>query len=226
MLLRAGNTEGAGEGGEEFGVFGGVAYRDADGFGETHPGQGTNDDAFVKEFIAKRFGAGADGDEKKIGFAGDGSEAEGAEFVEKAAAFGPIHFDGVANVVGVVESSESGGLTYAGDVEGSAEFVHFGDESWMADAVADAESGEAVDFGESAKGEDVVVLAEEFESVGKIVALGVFAIGFIENDEDIAGNSFEESGKFAGAKGSAGGIVGIGNVDDAGLRSDDGGDGV
>ena len=127
-----------GKSGEELGVFGGVADGDANRFGETHPSQGTNDDAFVEKFVAERFGVGADGDEEEIGIAGDGREMELGELEEKAAALGAIHFDGAANVLGVVKSGECGGLADAGDVEGRAELVHFGSERGMADAIADA----------------------------------------------------------------------------------------
>ena len=96
----------------------------------------------------------------------------------------------------------------------------------MADAVADAESGEAVDFGKRAQGEDVVVLAEESHGVGKIVALGVFSVGLVENHEDVARNFLEEGREFFVAEGCAGGIVGIGDVDDTGLRGNGGRDGV
>ena len=128
----------------------------------------------MEEFVAKGFGVGTDGDEEEIGFAGDGREAEFAEFVEEAVAFDAIGFDGTADVLVVVESGEGGGLADAGDIEGSAELVHFGDECGMADAVADAETGEPVNLGECAESEDVVVLAEEFAGVGKIGAGGVF----------------------------------------------------
>ena len=215
-----------GNGGEEFVIFGGVADGDADGFGETHPGEGTNDDTFLKEFVAQRFGVRADGDEEEIGFAGDGGEAEPGEFEGEAAAFGAVHVDGAADVLGVIESGEGSGLADAGDVERSAKLVHFGGEGGMADAVADAQTGEAVDFRESAESEDVVVLAEEFHGVGEIGALGVFAVGFVEDDENVPGNFFEEGGEFGGTEGGARGIVGIGDIDDAGLRGDGGGDGI
>ena len=141
-------VEGVGKGGQELGVFGGGTYADADGFGETHPGHGADDDTFTEEFVAESFGIRADGDEKKIGFAGNGREMELGKFEKEAAALVAIGFDGAADVFGVVEGGEGSGLTDAGDVEGSAELVHFGDEGGMADAVADAESGEAVDLGE------------------------------------------------------------------------------
>ena len=218
--------ERVGEGGEEFGVFGRVADRDADSFGKTHPGQRTNNDAFVEEFVAEGFGVRTEGDEEEIGFAGDGREAEFGEFVEKTAAFRTIGFDGAADVVDVIEGGKSGGLANAGDIERRAELIHLGDERGMTDAVADAESGEAVDLRESAEREDVVVLAEERERVGKIAALGVLAVGLVEDDEDVARNFLEEGREFCGTESGAGGIVGIGDVDDTGLRSDGGGDGV
>ena len=212
--------------GEELGVFSGTADRDADRFGETHPAERTNDDAFEEQFIAERFGVRADGDKKEIGFAGDGREAESAESFVEALPLLAIDFDGATDVFGVVESSECGRLADIGDIEGSAKLVHFGDKSGVANAVADAEPREAVDFGKSAQGENVVVLVEEFQRVGEIGARGVFAIGLVENDENVTRNFFEESSKFGGPEGSARGIVGIGNIDDAGLRVDRGGHGV
>jgi hypothetical protein len=148
--------------GEELDVFGGTTDRDADRFGKTHPAERTNDDAFEEEFIAEGFGVRADGDKEEIGFAGDGREAESAESIVEALPFLAIDFDGATDVFAVIESGECGGLTDIGDIEGSTKLVHFGNKGRMANAVADAEPREAVDFGKSAQGEDVVVLAEEF----------------------------------------------------------------
>ena len=218
--------ESLGKCGEEPGVFGGAADGDANGFRKTHPAHGTNDDSFKQELVAEGFCVRADRDEQEIGFARDRREAEASEFEDKAAPFDAIHFDRAADVVDVIESGKCCGLAHAGDVEGSAELVHFSDKSWMADAVADAESGEPVNFGEGVEGQDVVVLFEELRGVGKIGALGVFEIGFVENHEDIAGNLLKKGGKFSGAKGGAGGVVGIGDINYTGLRRDRGGDGV
>jgi len=201
--------ESLGKRGEEPGVFCRAADRDANGFRKPHPAHGTNDDAFKQELVAKGFCVGADRDEEKIGFARNRGEAEAGEFEDKAAPFDAIHFDGAADVLDVIESGKRSGLAHAGNVERSAELVHFSDESWVADAVADAESGEPVNLGEGVEGEDVVVLLEELRGIGKIGTLGVFEIGFVEDHEDIAGNLLEEDGKFSGAKGRAGGVVGL-----------------
>ena len=154
------------DGGEELVVFGGVAYGDADGVGTTHPGERANDDAFVEEIVGEGFGVRADLDEEEIGFAGDGIEAEASESIIEVLAFDAIHFGGTLDVFAIVERGECGGLADTGDVEGSAELVHFGDESGMADAVTDAEPRKAIDFGKGAQGEDVVVLLEEFQRIG------------------------------------------------------------
>jgi len=95
----------------------------------------------------------------------------------------------------------------------------------VADAVADAETSEAVDFRESTQGEDIVVLAEQFYGIGEVRSLSVFSVGFIENDEYVAGDLFEEGGEFSCPKGGARGIVRICDVHDTGLRGDGGGDG-
>jgi len=180
----------------------------------------------VQEIVGEGFGVRADLDEEEIGFAGNGVEAEATEFVVEALAFGAIHFRGTLDMFAIVESGECGRLADTGDVEGSAELVHFGDESGMADAVADAEPGKAIDFGKGAQGEDVVVLLEEFEGVGEIGALGIFLVGFVDNNQNIAGNFFEEGVEFGSAEGRASGIVGIGDIDDARLRSDGTSDGA
>src|SRR5208283_5659316 len=124
----------------------GAAYGDADGVGKTHPAERTNDDAFVEEIVGEGFGVRTDLDEKEIGFAGDGIQAEAAEFIVEAFAFDAVHCAGALDMIAIVEGSEGGGLANTGDVEGSAELVHFGDESGMTDAVADAESCEAINL--------------------------------------------------------------------------------
>jgi len=93
-----------GKGAEEFGVFGRGADGNANCFRETHPAQGTHDDAFLKKLVAKGFGVGANRDKKKIGFARNRRKTELTKFVGEALAFSAIHVDGAVNVVNVVES--------------------------------------------------------------------------------------------------------------------------
>jgi hypothetical protein len=214
------------DGGEELVVFDGVAYGDADGVGKTHPGERANDDAFMQEIVGEGFGGRADPDEEEIGFAGNGVEAKATEFIVEALAFGAIHFGGTLDMFAIFESSECGGLADTSDVEGSAELVHFGDESGMADAVADAEPRKAIDFGKGAQREDVVVLLEQFEGIWEIGTLGIFLVRFVENNQNIARNFFEEGVEFGSAEGRTGGIVGIGNIDNARLRGDGASDGA
>jgi hypothetical protein len=118
---------GGGQGQEEFCVLGRTPDRDTDRFGETHPAHGTDDYALVKEFVAKSFGVGPNGDEEEIAFARNGRKAEIAEFVEEALALVAIGLDGADDVIVVVEGGEGGGLADTGDVERRAEFIHFGD---------------------------------------------------------------------------------------------------
>ena len=214
------------DGGEELVVLGGVAYGDADGVGKAHPGKRANDDAFMQEIVGEGFGVRADPDEEEIGFAGNEVEAEATEFIVEALALGAIHFGGTLDMFAIVEGSECGGLADTRDVKGSAELVHLGDERGMADAVADAEPRKAIDFGKGTQGEDVVVLLEEFEGVREIGTLGIFLVRFVENNQNIARNFFEEGVEFGSAEGRAGGVVGIGNIDDARLRSDGTSDGA
>ena len=62
--------------------------------------------------------------------------------------------------------------------------------------------------------------------MGQVRPGGVLAIGFVEDDQNITGNLFEEDCEFAGAKGGARGIVGVGDINDSGLRGYGGGDGI
>jgi hypothetical protein len=128
------------DGEKQLGVFGGTAHGDADGFGETHPGHRTNDDAFLKEFIAKSFGVRTDRHKEEICFAEDRIETELAEFFEKALPFDAIHFGGSFHVLVIVERGECGGLANAGYIERRAELIHFRDQRGMANAVADAQA--------------------------------------------------------------------------------------
>lgn len=167
---------------DETRVFGGIADGDANGVGKAHPGHRADDHAFVEKFVAKGFGMRADGDEQEVGFAGDGRDAQAAEGFVETLAFCAIGLDGAAHVIRIIESSEGCSLADAGDVEGCAELVHFGDEGGMADTVADAESSKPVHFRKRAQSEEIVVLLEEFACVRQIGALGVFHVGFVVDD--------------------------------------------
>jgi hypothetical protein len=219
-------NENARDGCKEFGVFVRIADGNAYGFRKTHPGERANNDTFAEEIVGEGFGVEADLDEEEVGFAGDGIETEAVEFIVETLAFAAIHFGGTLDVFAIVEGGQSSSLPDTGDVEGSAELVHFGDECGMANAIADAESGETVDFGESAQGENVVVLLEMFEGVGEIAAFGVLLIGFIENNQNIARDLFKEGGELGIAEGGASRIIGIGNVNDACPRSDGASNGI
>jgi len=211
---------------EEFSVFRRTANGDANGLRKTHPAKRAHDDSFEEEFIAERFCRRADGDEEKVGFARNGRKAEFPQFVVETLALLTIHFDGTPNVFGVVESGQRGRLTHICHIEGSAELVHFGDKRGMADAISDAQSGESVHLRECAKREDVVVLAEKFERVGKIGTGSVLAVGLVEDDQDVTRDLCEEGVEFGGSERGPGRIVRVGDVDDSGLRRNRCGDGV
>ena len=132
--------EDVGYGEKQFGVFGGTANGDADSFWETHPGHGTNDNAFLKEFVAESFRVRTDGHKEEICFAEDRIETELAEFFVKALAFDAIHFGGSFDVMVIVERGKGGCLANAGDIERRAELIHFRDQRGMANAVADAQA--------------------------------------------------------------------------------------
>jgi hypothetical protein len=132
--------EDVGYGEKQLGVFGGTAHGDADGFWETHPGHGTNDNAFLKQFVAESLRVRADGHKEEIRFAENRIETELAQFFEKALAFDAIHFGGTFHVLVIVERGECGGLANAGYIERRAELIHLGNQRWMANAVANAQA--------------------------------------------------------------------------------------
>jgi hypothetical protein len=137
-------------------VLGHGADGDADPFGEFVGGHGADDDALLHHGFEDGV-AVTDFDEDEVGVAGDVFEAHGGELVlEVDAAFVGDGF-GFGLVIFVEEAGEGGGLGEGVGVEGLASALEDLDEFGRAEAVTDAEAGEALDFREGAEDDDEAI---------------------------------------------------------------------
>jgi hypothetical protein len=204
-------------------VLGHGADGDADPFGEFVGGHGADDDALLHHGFENGV-AVADFDEDEVGVAGDVFEAHGGELVlEVGAAFVGDGF-GFGLVIFVEEAGEGGGLGEGVGVEGLAGALEDFDEFGRAEAVTDAEAGEALDFGEGAEDDDIAAGSHVLQGVGGIV--DEFVVGFVEDDDDVGWDLVHEAVDLLLGDEGAGGVVGVGNEDFFGVRRDGGGHGV
>ncbi len=109
-------------------------------------------------------------------------------------------------------------------VEGLAGALEDFDEFGRAEAVADAEAGEALDFGKGAEDDDVAASADILQGVGGIV--DEFVVGFVEDDDDVGWDLVHEAVDLLLGDEGAGGVVGVGDEDFFGVRRDGGGHGI
>src|SRR5437764_11972389 len=86
------------------------------------------------------------------------------------------------------------------------------------DAIADAQTGQPLNFRKRAQHGDVAAFADETERVRWIVE--VFEIRFIENDDDVLRDALDESIDLLLAGQRASGIVWVRDEDEARLRRD------
>ena len=75
-----------------------------------------------------------------------------------------------------------------------------------------------MDFGKRAQYDDVAICPNELQSVWRIIE--VFEIGLVKDDHDLVRHTRHKSVDRLLAHECAGGIVGIGDEDETGLRSD------
>ncbi len=204
---------------EEAGILLWGADADADPGWELVAGHGAGDDTEVLEGLEDGL-AVADVDEDEVSGGGDEFEMELAEAVLEEVEAGVVVLAGGEEVVGVVEGGEGSDLGQRVDVEGFADFFEGSDEVGAADGVAEAEAGEAIDLGEGAKEDEVgsEVIANEGDEVE-----GVWEevdVGFVHDEEDVIGDLVCEIEDVLVWGEGAGGVIGVGDEDDAGLRGD------
>ncbi len=200
------------QGAEATAVFAGKANGNAQPFGQSVIIHGTDNDAAGLQ-LGKDAAAIANAHENEVGRGGDELQRNFAEGLFKELQAVGIVLTGLLHVGRVVQGGEAGGLGEGIDVEGLADFFEGGDEGGMSDAVAEAQTGEAVDFGEGAEENEVWFFGaadEREEILGQGQELD---IGLVEGDEDVGRDLIEQLQKFLRLGEGAGGVVGIGQED-------------
>ena len=94
------------------------------------------------------------------------------------------------------------------------------------DAVAHAQSGEAVRLGEGPQDHDVGVLAVHGDAVHGVAGAHEFLVGLVDDHHDVGRNGVDEALRFLGRQDGPGGVVGRAQQDHPGPRGDRGGHGV
>ena len=210
-----------GEGFEEAGVVRGVAHGDAEVFGKGVNTDGANDDAAGLELGEDAAGV-TNAEEDEVASAGDVFDAEGVEADSELAQPGGVYGDGAGEVGVVIQRGEGGGLGDGSDVEGRAGTVEEVDEFSRPVAVADAQAGETVDFGEGATAKNFAALGDEGAEVGGLAGREEFGVGFVVAEDDVRRERAGEGEDVGGGIEGAGGVVGIGEVNDFSARGDGG----
>ena len=102
-----------------------------------------------------------------------------------------------------------------------ADFFEVGDQSGFAQRVTDARTGQTIGFRKGAQTQDLGVgdVDGRYASVW-----GGVAIGFVEQKEEVIGQSFDQLFDVCGGPPGSHGIVGIGDVQHAGAFTDGGGE--
>ena len=201
-------------------MFGG-ADGDANPSGQTVTAERAHDDAFFLQ--GKKDGVPiADFDHDIVGRAWDEAEIEFFEKGVEAIATGVGEGDSFFDVFGVGQAGEGGDLGGGGGVEGLAGFLEHGGDVGSGEAVADAESGEALHFGESSENDDGATFSDPLNGGGRF--RDEFVVGFVEDEERTGGEFFDEGGQLGIGDAGAGGVVGGGEEDEADLGGEAGGE--
>ena len=117
----------------------------------------------------------------------------------------------VSDPVTVPDGGGGGGQLKLGQVEGAAHAVQVVDDVLCAVAPADPQPAEAVDLGKGARHDHVRVSFDQAHAA--VVALDVFGIGAVEDENDVFGQAFDQARDFVVAQHRAGGIGGVGDED-------------
>ena len=83
----------------------------------------------------------------------------------------------------------------------------------MSESVADAETGEALDFGEGAEEDEGATFLDPLDGGGRFG--DKFVVGFVEDEEWAVGKLLDKGGEFGVGNTGAGGIIGGGEEDEA-----------
>ena len=125
---------------------------------------------------------------------------------------------GFALVRVVRQSRERTGLSDGINVKWLPRLVKHVDQVSPRDSVADAQTGEAVNFGEGAQNNDVPAVADVLQYVGRII--DEFKISFVENDNNVFRDARYETVDRRLRNQTTSGIIGVGDENEAGFRRD------
>src|SRR5437870_5325878 len=200
-------------------IFGGSSNGDSNPLRQLIAGQGADDDPLLLQGFKEGLTV-ADADKNKIGGRRQMLHTHVLKCLPKKFQAGGIIAASFAHVLDVVQRSQCPSLSDGVDVERLAHFFESSDQVGMADAVTDAQAGEAEDFGEGAHQEEVRLLAaaDQGEQVEGIIE--ELEVRFVEDEEYMGRHVIDEPLEFSIAHDGAGGVVGIGDEDDARLRGD------
>ena len=121
--------------------------------------------------------------------------------------------NGFTNVLWVGDGGEGGGLGGGGGIEGLAGFLENGGNGGVSESVADAEAGEALDFGEGTEKDKGATFLDPLDGGGRFG--DKFVVGFVEDEEWPVGELLDKGGEFGVGDTGTSGIIGGGEKDEA-----------
>jgi hypothetical protein len=113
--------------------------------------------------------------------------------------------DGFSYVFGIGEAGEGGSLCGGVGVEGLSGFLKDSGDRGVSQSVSDSQTGEALDFGKSAKDDDGTALFDPGNGGRRF--RDKFVVGLVEDEEGTGGKFFNKGGEFCVWDPGAGGIV-------------------
>src|SRR5579884_2203951 len=113
----------------------------------------------------------------------------------------------------VGEGSNSRRLSKGGWLERQLDLEQVADQGLVGEAVADANPGQAVDFGKRAQGNDVVIPIVHGVGITGVIA-GVLEISLVQDDQRALGDVPVEIIELGASEDRSGGIIGIREVYD------------
>jgi len=184
-----------------------------------HGGKEAGDFDVVLFEVGDDGGGGAVGLEHgEIGLGRDGLDVAGFGLREKCLAIAGVAFFAHLDIVEIVVGDESAVGADGVDAFFEAKIGERADFFGRSDGIADADSGEAIDFGKSASDEDAVVVHGIVDE-GGVAGGGGFdemVIGLVDENGGAGGKFADEIFEiFAGSE-AGGGIVWITDIDEAG----------
>ena len=175
-----------------------------------------SDDDFSREQLFKNRGSIADIYHHKICRARNEVEFHFGELLLEIGSAGVDGFLGLSLMHVVVERGECAGLGEAVDIEWLPGFLQNFHQFARSHAVADAQTGQAVNFGERAQNDNIPTVANVLKRVGRTIE--ELEISFIEHDDNVFGDPRHEIVDLVLRNQRTGWIVGIDDENDSRFR--------